>query len=74
LPVKSISAIAGSTASANIGGADVISLAITTDRLLTSLVVNSTVKNRKTSGKAIGIAVLAPPSIPPRGWSSALRL
>jgi NitT/TauT family transport system substrate-binding protein len=51
-------AIAGSTtASANIGGADVISLAITTDRLLTSLVVNSTIqKPEDLKGKAIGIS------------------
>lgn len=51
-------AIAGSTtASANIGGADVISLAITTDRLLTSLVVNSSIqKPEDLKGKAIGIS------------------
>jgi NitT/TauT family transport system substrate-binding protein len=51
-------AIAGSTtASANIGGADVISLAITTDRLLTSLVVNTTIqKPEDLKGKAIGIS------------------
>ena len=51
-------AIAGSTtASANIGGADVISLAITHDRLLTSLVVNSSIqKPEDLRGKAIGIS------------------
>lgn len=51
-------AIAGSTtASANIGGADVISLAITTDRLLTSLVVNSSIQRPEDlRGKAIGIS------------------
>jgi NitT/TauT family transport system substrate-binding protein len=51
-------AIAGSTtASANIGGADVISLAITHDRLLTSLVVNSTIqKPEDLRGKALGIS------------------
>jgi NitT/TauT family transport system substrate-binding protein len=51
-------AIAGSTtASANIGGADVISLAITTERLLTSLVVNSSIqKPEDLKGKAIGIS------------------
>src|SRR5215204_3661373 len=51
-------AIAGSTtASANIGGGDVISLAITTDRLLTSLVVNSTIqKPEDLKGKAVGIS------------------
>ena len=51
-------AIAGSTtASANIGGSDVISLAITTDRLLTSLVVNSTIQRPEDlKGKAIGIS------------------
>ncbi|HYA30531.1 MAG TPA: ABC transporter substrate-binding protein [Acidobacteriota bacterium] len=51
-------AIAGSTtASANIGGSDVISLGITTDRLLTSLVVNSTIQRPEDlRGKAIGIS------------------
>jgi NitT/TauT family transport system substrate-binding protein len=50
--------IAGSTtASANIGGSDVISLAITADRLLTSLIVNSTIqKPEDLRGKAIGIS------------------
>ena len=51
-------AIAGSTtASANIGGSDVISLGITHDRLLTSLVVNASIqKPEDLRGKAIGIS------------------
>jgi len=65
-------AIAGSTtASAAIGGADVISLGNTVERLVTSLMVSPSIqKPEDLKAKPSASAVLGLPSIPPRAWRS----